>query len=538
MPCISIDKKKKQFLMKYVVDLRWGKYPWQQLESHKEAKRRPRFKVCRYPRRHGKTHYFIHDMRDYLFTVKKDGPVGAYYCPVKDQTMRVAWKTFQKALFPIPGVHMNESAGRIEIARPTLENPNDYITIHFFGIRGGTGEKRGDYYDFVVFDEAEFISPTFIEQVGIMSAFDRDGMVRILGTPAGHGNLLHWIDKAKYFIQLAQTLDDPRAKIKKSIPKKDIMACREWDYRDENCKTLKLFNDKQLAISEAGMSKEAWEMEMLCLDPLLSSGYFHRVQMDEIEKNDQINNFVQMDGRYPLRVYFDLGLGGSSDRMAFLICQFMQSYITVLYGQYVAEKGYIQAAKDLRECPYGGCQFHEIVLPHDANTSEQSDAIPKRDKFETALQDQGIQMKMPVRVMLKSKDKLMDTGSVNILLPKVFFHAIDASEVVHALRHHKRQWDKTHNVFLPKPSKTKVRDMADAFREMSVDYITESYKVVSIDNDRPLYPFDSSKRESDLVSVGGHPTERSIIVGQNTAGGGGGGSSSESLLPTALKWNI
>ena len=72
LPCVSYTEK--DFILKYVVDLRWGKYEWQAREAHKESKKKPRFKVCRYPRRHGKTHYFIHDMRDYLLTVKKDNP--------------------------------------------------------------------------------------------------------------------------------------------------------------------------------------------------------------------------------------------------------------------------------------------------------------------------------------------------------------------------------------------------------------------------------------------------------------------------------
>ena len=77
--------------------------------------------------------------------------------------------------------------------------------------------------------------------------------------------------------------------------------------------------------------------------------------------------------------------------------------------------------------------------------------------------------------------------------------------------------------------------MADAFREMSVDYITESYKIVN-PSDFQLSSPDGIvryERGSDeaLVAVGGHPEEKSIIIGQK------GTMEHETLTPSSLNWS-
>ena len=188
-------------------------------------------------------------------------------------------------------MQMSEVTGRIKIARPTLYNPADYVTINFFGVRGGTGEKRGEYVDYVIFDECEFIEQEFVNQVGFSGSLDRDGLVRLVGTPAAQGNLTHWIDKAKYLEKVREVLRT-KQKHKKEIPKEDIVACEEWEYREEDCFTLRVYTDKQLALIKASMSDLAWQQEFLCKDPMISQGFFHRSTMDEIEANGQIHSNI------------------------------------------------------------------------------------------------------------------------------------------------------------------------------------------------------------------------------------------------------
>ena len=148
-----------------------------------------RFILEEIPRRHGKTHLKVAKMVEILLGRCWEKQIGAFYCVVKDQAVKVAWRIFEIILRPIPGVKINQSKEEIYIPRPSATDPEDYITIYFFGIKGGSGTKRGSYYDYVIFDEVEFIDLEFIQTVGFSAVIDRAGHITLLGTPFKQGRL-------------------------------------------------------------------------------------------------------------------------------------------------------------------------------------------------------------------------------------------------------------------------------------------------------------------------------------------------------------
>lgn len=499
-----------RYTKKYFVDLRWGKYAWQSYlarncEFCPVTKKRYKYSVKQVPRRHGKTYYDNHDGRDYLLSVKQPLPVGAYYCPVKDQAIRNAWQIWGRVLAPLPGHYINKSHSYMTFPLPTLSNPDNFVTIYFFGVVGGTASKRGGYYDWVYFDEVEYIDQGFIEEAGFVSIFDRDGIARLTGTPAGHGQIGYWLSEA----HKRKLMREGQGKVKMSAD------AYQWFSYKADCYTLKVYPQKRLEEIEAAIGKVTFDQEFRCIDSLEAQGFYHKAAVEALERTGGVNPHIKVDANLPLRAYFDLGLGTKSDRMAFIICQLGPGYIKIFWAQNVFEKGYAAAVRAVRECPYAKSGIFEIVLPHDAKTSEQSDAIPKFDKFEMEVKKQGL-IGTSVRTMDKSSDKLMDTYTVTELIPFMQIHELDAMELVEALKGHKKKFLKKEKIFVQEPSKTKYRDLADSTRLMCVDYkydtFTKAVKAAYGFVDPTLMNTPKERDPDHMADVGFHPSRNSIIV--------------------------
>ena len=523
------------FQMKIFLDLRWGKFRWQREMEQRNINPKTglpyRFAVSQIPRRHGKTYGEIHFGRDYLITTPWDNPIGAYYCPVKDQAIRNSWKIFEIALAPVPGHVINKSRNYMTFLRPTLSNPKDFVTIYFFGIVGGSGSKRGGYYNWAYFDEIEFIDRAFIAEAGINSVFDRKGIVRMTGTPHGHGELQYWLDESKKRETLRKAIEGRVAvHDRKKLPDVD-----EWISHEEDCWSLKVYSKTDLESIRATVGTVTFQQEMECIDSLQVQGYYHRRAIKSLEKSGGVSPWIQPDPNLPLRAYFDLGLGTKSDRMAFVICQFGRGYIQLLYGQNVFEKGYAAAISALSQAPHiKKMGLFEVVLPHDSETSEQSDAIQKIEKFRDEMRKQGF-VSTEVRPMPRSSDKLMDINTTTEMIPYMRIHEIDCMEVLEALRGHKKKFLKKEMIFVQEPAKTKYRDLADACRLMSVDYKHDTFTkaqmsegghgwVNPMTNIRP----EKSHLSREAVEVGFHPAEGSVIIG----------ASGPEAASTGMKWVI
>lgn len=497
----------RSWKLDFVVDLRWTPFAWQQREILRQQARPKRFHVYEMPRRHGKTYFFIRAILAFLLNCKHHNPLGAYYCVDKGQAVRNAWSIFMEAILPIPGAFASKADGVITIPLPRLDNPTNTITINFFGIRGGSATKRGGGYSIIGFDEVEFISIPFIEDVGMGSILDKDGHLWLMGTPHDQGNLDYWLDKAQKSCKIEDAVlsglmreDDPR------VP----FDYDQWHWRKENCYTLKVYTKDQLKMQEAIMSKEAFQREFMCINPVAAMGFYHRREVDKAMDEDRISPRIKYDPNVPNRVYFDLGLGTKSDQMAFGVFQFFPGGIRIIYGQNVHGKGYIQAAKALRESLYGKTPIIEVVLPHDANVSEQSDAIPKWEKFERALREQGLNA--PVRVQRTTKDKLMDIDLVTSTLHKMYIAEIDAYSIVEALRNHKRKYNKVDGTWQSEPSKTKYRDLADVVRHACVDYCNDDYMAYYQDSKETSNFTPPDGTVDEWRAVGLHPTQGSVVI--------------------------
>ena len=307
----------------YVSDLRYSQFKWQKeqeiLHKHPFENRPCRFQTKQEPRRHGKTHKEVFSMVAHLiscFLVPLLRPIGAFYCVDRGQAIRNTWRIFKMAVAQIPGVIIKEAEKEILNPRPHPNDPDDFATIYFFGIRGGSGNKRGGYYDIVTMDEVEFIDLDFVQEVAFGSTFDRNGHVRLLGTPRKMGRLSHWLDMAKKRVKMRTDIANGAI-----IPKDKIYAdMNEWSFSQGDIYSRGLYSPERIAIMKSIFSEEVFNREFLCIDDTVASGFFHREQLERAEEAGNISAMVGVDQNLPLRVYFDLGLGTKTNRMAFSIC--------------------------------------------------------------------------------------------------------------------------------------------------------------------------------------------------------------------------
>ena len=494
----DVDFKEKTYRKRQVVDFRWWKFHWQK-EFHDSLwkprinsegvidfealplHKRPNIYVSRIPRRHGKTWLLIFTLIELLLAVGHSRPIGAYYCVTRGQAVRNAWKIIEIALRNIPNVKIDKANGEITIPRPTLHDPSDYVTLYFFGITGGSGPKKGGYYDAVIFDEAEYMDRGFIDDVGIASSFDKDGLVGIIGTPDGRDNIDYWLEEAEKREEVAKNIKEGR---KELLPKKIPEDVYRWVSKKGDCWNLGVYSVEKLMLFKAALPAWRFAKEFECKDTSASQAFFYRPTMAEIKEKGQ-HNFVYrvvVEERLPLWVHYDLGIGSKSDRMVFGVWQFTQEHMRLLAGRSFQGKGYADIVQAVRLSPYGKYPLYGHFLPHDAGAKEQSDGVLKSDKFREELRNQ--QVAGIVEVLPRDDDPLMSVGLVKNTLSKMIIDRENAADIYDGLWNHKKRATKNQDgdvVYENTPSKTKWRDAADMVKYAVLNWTNKYYQSIMPD---------------------------------------------------------
>ena len=505
------DGNRFEYRKRIFIDLRWGHLEWQKhsFSRDKYTHNMKRFIVQKAPRRHGKTWALIHNMAGGLVAMSeyKINPVGAYYCPDKGQALKNAWKAIAHATRNIPNVKLNERMGIVTWPSPTLRDPKSITTIYVFGVRGGSGVKRGTYYDWCILDEVEFLSHSFIEEVGMGSTFDRQGHLALTGTPYNLGVLDEWLDKATGNLQLQHDIeqgllrpDDP------SVP----ADYDDWFAFSGDCWNLGVYPREQLLKLKASMSHRRFAQEMECKNPSDIVVFYFRNNYEIALKEKRISPLIKPDPRLPVRFYYDFGIGRKSDRCAWSAWQFTNSFPICLYSGEIIGKSYSGIVADIRKTTPFSQSIYEHVLPHDTGAREQSDLTDKRTKFQTELKEQGVSGWEKVSVLKRHKNPELVNGIVNDTIHLVRINSLHADTVVQALKHHRRKYDKNTELVVEEESKTKYRDSAHMFRYAMMDWKNEDY--MKRFPSRQELKFADAVAPFLTVGKGGHPVGKSIII--------------------------
>ena len=530
----------------YFVDLRWGMFDWQVYSWSDDGylNNVKRFQVKQLPRRHGKTHSDIAYGVEYCATkVTKARPIMAFYCPTREQAIRNAWKIFEKVLAKFPGHKIDKGKGEMFVPRPTLQDPYDFVTIYFFGIRGGTGGKRGGYYDVCIMDEVEFISQKFVKEVGMGSTFDRDGVLVLTGTPEEQEQLDFWLSWGNQRVQQAKAI-----KRGEKIPQNQLLAdANYWRVVTADAYDLKVYPKEKLELYRSAMGEVRFRQEFLCQPPSHTQAYYYRNALRPLRDTNLVNNLI-LNPTLPLRLYYDLGIGKNkrTDRMAFIVAQFEATKIFLLWAEDIFGKSFIDIVAAVKQSPYGNMALWEHILPHDGESREQSDGGHKHVKFEEQLRRQ--QVAGGVRVHRRPTNREMEVGDVKGMLPFIFFNNPGAYRAWEALESHRRKYIKEQQIYEDTPSKTPHRDMADCVRHCVMDFIEGGYKAPGIDPHVPKNPAHNpipDGRNAAWLDVGLHPTAGSVTINPDGSlkapahlqSGGGPAHGNYSNLPTHFVWN-
>lgn len=277
-----------------------------------------------------------------------------------------------------------------------------------------------------------------------------------------------WLDTAKKKVQFRLAFE--RGEIQE-VP--DEMAdFANWTFFESDAEKEDVFSPEELKELKALLGDKIYNNQMLCQDVVSTEKYYYREEMTKVEKEGRKSVTLRPIPKVPLRVYHDVGIGNKSDRMAFVIAQHTPTHMGALYSWDMPNADYSDVADALSKTPFAGAIF-EHVLPHDMGARQQSDKKFKYELFEEALRLYGVAGK--VRVLLRPKDPAADLDVVRGVISRTLFNSIHAESLITALENHCRKYNKENQIFEQRPSKTKYRDLADAFRHSAVDYGTREY---------------------------------------------------------------
>ena len=471
------EKGNLRYRKTYFVDLRWSHRDWQKgLKSEAVARlltgklgKEVITYVEEMARRHGKTYETIHTGVNALTGIPHDNPIMAYYCPEKSQAIRNAWAALESVTRHLPNVNLDKSKGIVTFSRPTLHNPQDYCTVYLLPMIRGIGSKKGQYYDICVIDEADQADITFVREVCMISCSDRGGLLELKGTPDGNDRLKYWLREARKKVKFREAFN--RGEVV-DVPD-DMIDFKNWYYFQSHAEEQNVYTKEELKKLKVLLGDEIYNNQMLCRDVVENKKYYYRAAMQVVESQGRSSVTVGNNPAVPIRIYYDMGIGSKSDRMAFVIAQHFPTHMAILWSWDDANCGYADVAQAVRMSPYRD-KIYEHCVPHDMKSRQQSDKKEKWIIFEEELAK--YQVKGKVRPPLRRPvDPKGDLSMVREIIGKTIFNSVHAQSVITALENHARKFNTTSQVYEESPSKTKYRDLADAFRHAAIDYETKEY---------------------------------------------------------------
>ena len=148
-----------------------------------------RFNVVIVHRRGGKTVFAINHLIKAALTNTKPYPRYAFISPFRLQGKSTAWDYLKQFSSAIPGTKFNESELRVDFS----------VNNSRIQIIGGENSSaiRGQYFDGIVCDETQNLSPDLFDTILRPCLSDRKGFAIFIGTPMGRNWFFELHEKAK-----------------------------------------------------------------------------------------------------------------------------------------------------------------------------------------------------------------------------------------------------------------------------------------------------------------------------------------------------
>jgi hypothetical protein len=368
-------------------------------------------------RRAGKTVARINKLIRAAATARTEAPRFGYLAPYYIQAKDIAWAYLKRYTAPMQP-RVNESELSVTLAHNNAQ-------IRLYGAENAE-RLRGLYFDGIVVDEAQDISPGVITQVILPALSDRQGWLDISGTPKGWGNLLGEAYKraqndSDWFVQVLKASDT------------GILPAEELS---------------RLARS---MPENEYQQEFECSFEAAITGAYYARELQIAETEGRITR-VPHDHSLLVHTAWDLGM---SDSMSIWFFQTIGREIRVI--DYLESSGYgldYYAAR-LRERAYN---YGTHYGPHDLKVRELGTG---KSRYEVA-RNLGITFNVVRDIGIKDG---IDAG--RMLVARCWFDAAKCATGLNALRQYRERVDEKRQIAMG-PLHDWTSHAADAFRYLAV----------------------------------------------------------------------
>ena len=374
-----------------------------------------RFNVVIVHRRGGKTVFAINHLIKAALTNKNPYPRYAFISPYRLQGKSTAWDYLKQFSSAIPGTKFNESELRVDFS---VNNSR----IQIIGAENSSA-IRGQYFDGIIVDETQNISPDLFDTILRPCLSDRRGFAIFIGTPMGRNWFFDLHEKAK--------------------TQKDWFTCVF------KASQTKIIPKEELEAAKLAMSPESYEQEFECsFQAGISGSYFGNI-IEELEKEDKIKDF-EIDENLPVETWWDLGMNDST--VIIFAQRRSNGEIRIVDCYENSSEGLEHYFNVIDDKPY---TYSKHIAPHDIRVREIG---TNKSRWETA-REMGMEFEIAPKLSIED-----GIEQVRRLLPKCYFHKSNCKKLVEALKSYCKRWDEKNNCFRNKPLHNWASHFCDSFR--------------------------------------------------------------------------
>ena len=373
-----------------------------------------RFNVVIVHRRGGKTVFAINHLIKAALTNTKPYPRYAFISPFRLQGKSTAWDYLKQFSSAVPGTKFNESELRVDFS----------VNNSRIQIIGGENSAaiRGQYFDGIVCDETQNLSPDLFDTILRPALSDRKGFAIFIGTPMGRNWFFELHEQAKH--------------------------TKDWFTKVFKASETKIIAQEELDAAKATMSPESYAQEFECSFQAGISGSYFGKSMEELEQKKRITNF-EIDENLEVETWWDLGMNDST------VITFAQRHgdeVRIIDCYENSGEGLEHYMNVIDDKPY---TYSKHIAPHDIRVREIG---TNKSRWETA-REMGLEFDIAPKLSIED-----GIEQVRRMLPKCYFHKNNCKKLIEALKSYCKRWDEKNNCFRNKPLHNWASHFCDSVR--------------------------------------------------------------------------
>ena len=373
-------------------------------------------------RRAGKTVARINKLIRCAASAEIENPRFGYLAPYYIQAKDIAWNYLKSYSYPILAI-----GGKVNESELSVIFAHNGAQIRLYGAENAE-RLRGLYFDGIVADEAQDITPQALTQVIMPALADRKGWLDLSGTPKGWGNLLGESYK--------RAKDDP-----------------QWFVQMLKASETGLIDADELKNLRAMMPENEYLQEFECSFDAAITGAYYAKELQQAQMDGRIGR-VPYDKALKVNTAWDLGV---SDSTAIWFYQQTGREIRVIDYFEAAGHGLDYYARELDKKGY---LYGKHFAPHDIQVRELGSG---KSRWETA---KGLGITFQVLPADSVQDGI---STARLLISRMYFDEHKCAIGIDALRQYREKRDEKRGVNLG-PLHDWSSHAADAFRYLSMGF--------------------------------------------------------------------